>query len=177
MTYHTSPKLNDWQKQIIYGTVLGGSSIIKQKNGRNCYLSMRGNKKEWLQYKAYQLNCIASQTPYHTKDGYIRWHSASSPVFNQFYNIFYKEGKRKIEMETLDTLRDIGFAVWFFDAGGIEGNRITLNTRIYGNYTEVISRYFNEIGLENQYNSKINFSEKASEQFLAIISDYVPKLK
>ena len=51
MTYQNGPILKENQKQTLYGTILGGSSIIKPDRGKNCYLAMRDNNKLWLDYK------------------------------------------------------------------------------------------------------------------------------
>ena len=34
MTYYDNPDISDWHKQIIVGTVLGGSSLVKPKKGQ-----------------------------------------------------------------------------------------------------------------------------------------------
>ena len=58
MTYQVGPIITEAQKQILYGTILGGSSIIIPNNGRNYYLAMRGNNKIWLNYKIEALKCF-----------------------------------------------------------------------------------------------------------------------
>ena len=62
MTYQNGPTLNSYQKQILLGTILGGSSIIKPERGKNCYLAMRDYDQEWLSYKIELLKdfCIIS---------------------------------------------------------------------------------------------------------------------
>ena len=36
---------------VLIGTILGGSSLAKPPRGKNYYLSMRSQNKQWLQYK------------------------------------------------------------------------------------------------------------------------------
>ena len=55
MTYENSPIIKSYQKQILYGTILGGSSIVNPTYGRNCYLAMRDNNLNWLSYKINEL--------------------------------------------------------------------------------------------------------------------------
>ena len=117
MTYFVSPPVSDWQKQIIIGTVLGGSSIVKPAKGRNCYLFMRSKNKDWLIYKTTELEGFSSQRPFNLEGNTLRWHSNCYPIFNEFYELFYKNGKKIVTMNILDRLRDIGLAIWYGDAG------------------------------------------------------------
>ena len=55
MTNQYGPTLKESQKQVLYGTILGGSSLIKPEKGKNCYLAMRDNDRLWLSYKIESL--------------------------------------------------------------------------------------------------------------------------
>lgn len=178
MTYYKFPKITDDQKQIIHGTILGGSSIIRQKNGKNCYLSMRGRNQKWIECKAQELNFIAPPNPYcQEKNGYFRWHSKSSPLLTEWYNLFYKDDKRTISMNILDELRDIGLAIWFLDCGKLKNKEIVLNLDHFGNKEiKIISQYFKEISLNNKIQkSNIKLNKEASEKFIKVIGIHIPE--
>lgn len=182
MTYFNNPDLSDWQRQIIMGTILGGSSIVKPQKGRNCYLFMRSSDKNWLNYKAEELSALASQRPFTKEGNTIRWHSNCYPIFTEYHDMFYENGKKVVKMSVLDSLRDIGLAVWYGDCGKIQKNKIVLNTNKFGeNGTAVIAQYFKEAGVgetsvikERKY-LRLVFSAEATERFLLITANRIPE--
>jgi len=178
MTYRIDYPVTDWQRQVIIGTVLGGSSIIKPKKGRNCYLSMRGKSAHWLECKTQELHFPRAQNPYYVENRrYFRWHSACLPLFNEFHKLLYDNGKRKVDIEVLNGLRDIGLAVWFLDAGSIRVNKLYMSVSWFADESiATICRYFQEIDLDNEIVGKsIVFSELSTKRFLRVVVDFVPK--
>ena len=101
-----SPLMSNRQRQVIMGTILGGSSIIFPKHGRTCYLSMRDKRRNWLEYKAVELGSLSSSSPF-TVEKTHRWHSKCYPLFREFYEMFYKKGSRFLHIDTLSALSDI----------------------------------------------------------------------
>jgi len=181
MTYYNNPTINDWHKQIILGTVLGGSSLVKPKGGRNCYLVMRSTDHDWISYKAVELAVLSSQNPFVEERNTLRWHSNCYPVFTEFYNLLYVNKVKTISMEALDPLKDIGLAIWYGDCGKIKNGRITLNTNKFGEGNKTIMEYFNQAGIgetevirDRRY-LRILFSEKASEKFLMLVAHRLPE--
>jgi hypothetical protein len=167
------------QKQVICGTILGGSSIIRPKKGRNCYLSMRCKNPEWLEHKARELQTLASFAPF-TREKTFRWHSMCYPVFEEYKNEFYKEQNRFLSLESLNPLQDIGLGVWYGDAGRIKQNKIIMNTHVWGEKgSEVIVEYFSLLGYtpelfceRNCY--RVRLDEKSSRHFFSLISHHLP---
>jgi hypothetical protein len=180
MTYYSSPPLSNWQKQVICGTILGGSSIVKPSKGRNCYLFMRSSNRNWIIYKAEELKDFASQRPFTEEPNTLRWHSNCYPIFNTFRDIFYKNNKKTVTMEVLDTLRDIGLAVWYGDSGKIHKGNVWLNTHKFGEKAnKLICKYFNEIDIKcdiikNRGNYRIIMNKEGSQTFLKTIGHRLP---
>ena len=88
MTYQCGPVLKNDQKQILYGTILGGSSIIHPERGKNCYLAMRDHDNIWLTYKIEMLKeffKLDQNTIKKDKNTY-RCYSVAYPVFNDIYD-------------------------------------------------------------------------------------------
>ena len=180
MTYYSSPEVTDWQNQIILGTILGGSTIVKPPKGLNCYLFMRSSHSEWLKYKAAELIDFASQQPM-TQDGNtLRWHSNCYPVFNEYRDLFYKGSDKTIPMSILDGLKDLSLAVWYGDCGRIRKGCVVINTcKFRENGTKTIARYFNEIGIEAETflergNYRVRLSKTGTEKFLMIVGHRLP---
>lgn len=174
MTYYICPMMTGNQRQVILGTVLGGSSIVKPKKGRNCYLSMRGGNPEWLQCKAQELSFLLPPNPFFgERKDYYRWHSKCSPLLNDLYDLFYPNNKKTIRMEILDELRDIGLSVWFLDSGTIKNSQVIIKTK---SEADIISKYFSEVGLQNDIvKNSVVLNKISSMKFLNIIHPFVPQ--
>jgi len=180
MTHMINPKVTAAQRFLIIGTILGGSSIIKPKKGKNCYLSMRDKDISWLKHKSDQLKDLASQSPM-TIEKTNRWHSVCYPIFNEFYDMFYKDGERRLRPDDLNLLHDSSIAIWFGDSGKCKGKNVVLNTNIWGKGgTEAVVEYFNSLDWKSSVflergNYRIKMSDESSEEFLNLVGSYLPK--
>lgn len=173
--------ITDWQKNIIIGSILGGSSIIK--SSKNCYFSIRSRNKLWLEYKIQELN-ILFEKKYLKKDKKTyRCNSKTCEVVSEFYNLLYKEKKRFICDKILHPMKDIGLAVWFLDSGGKCGRNnknIFLNTTLLKEKgSDLVVKYFNEMEIFCSKSStknriRIIFNVESSSKFIHIIKDKVP---
>jgi len=141
-------KLTGWQKQIITGAVLGGSSLIKPKLGTNYYFSMRNKDKLWLQYKIAELEGFFLTSKLTKDDKTYRARSMCSQVFTEMHGVLYESNQRKVTKETLDLLRDIGLAIWYLEGGGRAGrnkkNAYLNTTKLGEDGTELVKEYFND---------------------------------
>jgi hypothetical protein len=177
MTYIIKPLISSWQRQIILGTILGGSSLVKTE-GRNCYLSMRGRNLGWIEYKSQAIDMLAPPNPFlTTKTGYFRWHSCCSPLLNDFYDLFYRNGKKTANMDVLNELRDIGLSIWFLDSGKIKDKELYMNTVYLGeDGTKIVNQYFREIDLISEViGTKVHLDKPSTSKFIEIIVHLIPE--
>lgn len=180
MTHILSPKIEGRERNIIMGTILGGSSIVRPTKGRNCYLSMRSKDLNWLRWKATELEQFASCDPI-TVEKTNRWHSICYPVFNEFRDLFYTESNdRKLDGSTLDLLQDLALAVWFADCGKYVDGKVMLNTHIWKEEgSHKVVEYFkcldwnSEVCTERK-NFRVRISEQSSKDFLKITMPHLP---
>lgn len=183
MTYQSSPELSNQQKQILYGTILGGSSIIKPKKGKNCYLAMRDNNPDWLCYKMFELKSLFKQEgePVKRDATTNRCYSKAYPIFNDMYDTFYVDGQKCVTKDILESLTDIAWMVWFLDSGRKSSRKAYLRTHKYGKEgSEIIAEYFNSLDCEcdihlcrNRY--EIVFSNHGAYEYLKVIAHRMPK--
>lgn len=182
MTHMINPKITHAQKFLIIGTILGGSSIVRPKKGKNCYLSMRNKDMQWLKFKSEQIKDLASPSPM-TIEKTNRWHSVCYPLFNDFYAMFYENGKRKLKEKDLQLLHDSSMAIWYGDSGKYNGKNIIFNTHIWGESgTQLINEYFESLDWSSfvfleRKNHRIKLDKKSSEEFIKITSQYLPEYK
>lgn len=182
MTHQFSPQITEKQKQIIYGTILGGSSIIRPKKGKNCYLAMRDKSKDWLEYKIKLLNNLFKNNDDIIKKdkNTYRCYSIAYPLFNEVHKIFYNEKNKIISRSTLDLLTDQAWMVWFTDSGRKTKRKCYLRTHKFGEQgTLTIAEYFNSLECECEVHTSRNrfeivFTNKGSLEFLKIISPSKP---
>lgn len=173
----------NFEDQILIGTVLGGSSLVKPPKGINYYLSMRSQNIQWLEYKMLEMHSFFSNIKFHKYGNTYRCNSCCNSRITNFYKDLYQGKKRKIKMETLDRLTDTGLAVWFLDSGSKTGRskkNAYINTTKFGiEGSEIILKYFNEIGMPCNINHdsnrlKVLFTVKGTEVFLKTIAHRFP---
>ena len=171
MTHIINPQINNKQRSIIIGTILGGSSIVRPTKGKNCYLSMRDKDLNWLEFKTKELENLSVKDPI-TKEKTYRWHSICYPLFNEFESMFYENKKRKLKIEVLNLLQDVSIAVWYKDCSVLNKNKIILNKHIWGEEgTELCVKYFNSLEWDAEIykerkNYRIKFSENSSKEII-----------
>ena len=182
MTYETSPIIKPFQQQILYGTILGGSSIVNPTYGRNCYLAMRDNNLNWLSYKINELKeffKIDSNTIKKDKNTH-RCYSVAYPCFNDLYRVFYKEGKKIVTKEILESLNDLAWMVWYIDSGRKSKRKVYLRTQKFGEEgTQIISDYFNSLDCSCEIKKQkdrfeLVFDNKGAQEYLKTFVHRLP---
>ena len=180
MTHMINPKITTSQKFLIIGTILGGSSIIRPKKGKNCYMSMRDKDLSWLKFKADQIKDLTSQSPM-TIEKTNRWHSVCYPLFNEYHEMFYEGKERVVRTDSLNLLHDSSIAIWFGDVGKCRGDLVSVNTNIWGKKgTETIVEYFKSLDWQcdivmERKKYRIRLDKDSSKDFLKLVSPYLPK--
>ena len=161
------------QRQIILGTLLGKSYIVKLK-GRNCFITIpESSDINWLNYKASIID--NSKNVFIRDNKRLLWRSRCRLSWNQIYEEFYKNGVKKVTMPILDELRDVGLCTWFLDKGKFIKGQVCLGTTVFGlKGNKIIYQYFNEVGIpceikKERDTGKILFTKKGTEVFLATI--------
>jgi hypothetical protein len=141
---------------------------------------MREKDISWLRFKSEKLIDLASQSPM-TIEKTNRWHSVCYPIFNEFRDMFYKEDKRLLNIDTLNLLHDSSIAIWFGDAGKCKGEHVVLNTNIWGEEgTNLVVEYFKSLEWEasvslERKNFRVKLDKKSSNEFLSMVSSYLPQ--
>lgn len=179
MTHYINPKLSERERDIIKGTVLGGSSIIKPSGGKNCYLSMRSKDGQWLDFKAHELNGLSSQEPV-TIEKTNRWHSLCYPIFNDIRSLFWDKKERKISDKAFEGISFVSYMIWFGDAGIYKNGIVVLNTHVWGEEgTNKIVKHLNSVNYNasvflERKNFRVKLSNESSFNFMRSISVFFP---
>ena len=182
MTYSSNPHFSSKQLQIVYGTILGGSSIVKPRNGINCYLAMRNKNKFYLAYKVSELECLfkAEDSVVKKDKNTFRCFSVSYPIFNELYDQFYKDNQRIIKDEILESLTNYSWMIWFLDCGVKHIRNAKLRTTHLGlKNTDKISEYFKSLDfpceiVKTKNQIALQFKKDVFENYIGTFFSCVP---
>jgi hypothetical protein len=173
----------DFEHQILIGTILGGSSLVKPPKGKNYYLSMRSKEENWLIYKMAQMPTLFKIPATHRYGNTFRCNSICTDILTELRSDLYLGDQRNISMNVLDSLHDIAITIWFLDGGSKTGRarkNAYINTTKFGkDGTDIIEKYFNEVGMECNVNRdgkrlKILFSIPGTETLFKVIAHLFP---
>lgn len=171
------------KSQVLLGTVLGGSSLVRPPKGINYYLSMRGQDETWLRYKMEELKEFYVDPKVRKYGTTLRCNSCCSDRLTDLHSALYEDTKRKADIRVLDTLRDIGLAVWYIDNGGKTGRgrkNAYINTTKFGeDGTETVLEYFQAVGMPCNVNRdgkrlKVLFTVEGTLSLFKTIAHRVP---
>lgn len=175
--------LTNREKQLVLGTLLGNSSIIKPKKSKTPHFQLResiSKEGKWIRCKAYELKRFSRPKSFvEDRDSY-RWNSISNSCWEEFHNLCYNDGKKFISMEWLDKLQDYGIACWFIDKGEIQKNMAFIRiSRLCEQSVKNIHSYFEIIGIggeiKNYGGSKIiAFKNENFLKLMKLISHRFP---
>ena len=175
--------LYTFEHQVLIGTILGGSSLIKPPRGKNYYLSMRNKNETWLRYKMAEMPTYFKNPTLNFYSGTYRCNSSCNESLTNLRDYLYEGNKRTIKMDVLDSLKDIALAIWFLDGGsktGRDRKNAYINTTKFGEAgTKIVLQYFNEIGMSCNINRdtnrfKILFTVDGTTTFLKTIAHRFP---
>ena len=178
--------MNDDQRQVVLGTLLGNGYICKGK--KNHYLCMRHSVHhlDWLKSKAMELGDLASANPWYEYETTWTWRSRCDSIFVELRKLYYPKDVKEVSMDWLDSLRDIAIAVWYGDSGCLAGRNsknACLRTQSFGfKGNKIIETYFNEVGFPCSMNKSRNsfvivFSVHSTRKFLTMVAPYLTKKK
>jgi hypothetical protein len=189
--------LDDWQnkknnrelvfsnreKQLVLGSLLGNSSIIKPKKSKNPHFQMRESVNKggtWIQCKAYELQKFSRLKSFVQDSDSYRWNSISDACWWQIYDLCYENNKKNITSSWLDILQDYGLACWFMDKGIIQNQFVGIRiSRLDENSIEEIFNYFKIIGVPGEFRNfggskTIQFRGKSKLAFMKIVGQKLP---
>ncbi|OGN09122.1 MAG: hypothetical protein A3J46_05205 [Candidatus Yanofskybacteria bacterium RIFCSPHIGHO2_02_FULL_41_11] len=154
--------LNDRQKSIVIGSILGDGNLSPNWSSTNYRLSIGQSEKQkdYLMWK-YELlkDWILSKPRYYERTRSLSFRTISHQLLTDLYRKFYKDSKKIVPKDIKDLLTPESIAVWYMDDGNIRRN----NGRVYGYYlnTQSFSRE------ENEYLSQV-FQDKYDIKSLVI---------
>ncbi len=185
-------KLNNEEKSILFGTILGDAYLQKTgENNARLRLEHGAKQKDYLFWKVEKLKKLFQGKPKYLKRihpiakkeyRYWRHQSQSTPYLGKIHKIFYPKGKKRIPQELKEYLNPLALAVWYMD-DGYYYQRDRCSYLYLGNVTQKEAKNVSQTILErfniaNRVLAKkkgyaIYFSPKETLKLKEVIKDYL----
>lgn len=144
-SYKDNTQLTTLQKKALIGLLLGDVHASRIKAHHNTRLSFDQSKEHHSDYLNYLYELFepfvgtepkSTQRKPDKRTGQVYdsmvFKTLAFPCFNEFYELFYSEGKKIISSNISDYLTDVGFAFWIMDDRGKTTNgELLLHTNSY----------------------------------------------
>jgi len=186
--------LNDTQKSILFGSILGDGSFRNMNKSCNPMFSETHSIKQekYLKWKKDILGELCDYEEYY-KSQYskeynftekYRIHSKSNEVFKEF-EFMYKNGKKKIpNVGVEEYLTPLALAVWFMDDGSTgfsdtQKPRAKFHTQGFTEHEvfilrEVLLHKYNIESTQHNYKGwQIDLTKNGTKKLFEIINDYI----
>lgn len=181
---NTVERLNQFQKSVIIGTVLGDGYIRIVPGRQDAFLEINHalSQSDYVQWKYSVLENISAGAPKMRKSNgirqAIRFHTRQSPELTKLYNRFYSN-KTKIIPKDLE-LDAVMLAVWFMDDGSrCRESDVYLNTQQFDTESQaILSRALKRLELKATLNKdkeyqRIRFLKESVPYLFSIIEPYI----
>jgi hypothetical protein len=170
--FNKSLKLDEWQKQIVLGSVLGSGDILPKN--KSYYFRCRSHDVKWLEWKNDQLLEFASKTAFCLVKKIYYWRSIVHKEFSCLRDNLYIDNKRSPTMRVLNQLRDIAIGVWFYDKGKVEGTEASIRLSCGGE--KIVQKYFSEVGMPCVLEGNVlKFTRQGTKKLLFVAIDKLPE--
>ena len=114
-------ELDEYQKAIIVGTILGDACLHENWSKTNSRLQIRHSiaQKEYVLWKYEALKSLVLTAPQHYgRTNSVWFRTISHPDLTKLQQIFYRDGKKIIPKNIKQFLKSpLTMAVWFMDDG------------------------------------------------------------
>lgn len=196
-TYGITYWLNDIQKQVLHGMLLGDSTFIKDKRYNESYKVMFFHSEKQKDYFDKKINAFNKFTytvkNYTSGYGSLCYKSGiNNPYLKDIYNLI-GDRKNNIAVEFLNSITPLTLAIWYLDDGSREKGSDEINTtnkysratfsafRYDENVVDLLVNKLNEFGYQaskhfakrdNGFSIRLN--SEGSQKFFNDIAKYVP---
>lgn len=186
--------------QFIRGSLLGDGSIAKLGEGAKNHKMTFGHgskQQDYLKWKQDYLRSyslagdiitkVVSINKRYKSGECISFHfkAKSHPIFTQFYNLYYLQGKRKICRKDIVEMNEFALAIWFMDDGHVWSRKnrtacLVLNTTSFreSDVKYLMQLLYKKWKLNSSYlktDNCIRISVESSPVLLELIKPYMVK--
>jgi len=123
----TEISLNQTQKELIYGSLMGDGKRQTNQSFASFSIKHSSKQEKYVHWKYSILENIASKHSYQKTSSYdkryghdnesVSFYTHANSDVEEIVSKFYETGKKNITQEILDNLTDLSVAVWYMDDG------------------------------------------------------------
>lgn len=180
--------LDDNQKAIVIGTILGDGCLCDNWSKTNYRLKMSHSikQREYVLWKYGILrDWILTEPKVYEKTKSITIRTISHPELTDLHGIFYRDKKKIIPKNIQDLLNPLTMAVWFMDDGNIIRDKSRfcgyhMNTQSFTfkeneRLAEILNSEFKILCTvqKNHGKHRLHIGSRSRNQFTDLICDYV----
>lgn len=177
--------LSKEQEQIIIGGILGDSHLRREYKNTSGEFAHSLKQKEYCIWKREFIKefCAETKETFQTdkrnKKRYdkIICRILTNPVFNSYYDLFYKNKIKIISKEMLYRLEGLGLAVWFMDDGSKHVKTYSLATNCFSlEDLKIIQEFFlvkYNINTSVHKGNVLYIKTNSSQTFKKLIEPYI----
>lgn len=185
----TPRKLTQFQKEVLFGTLLGDSSLRFPKKAKHASCTcMHGIKQqEYCKHKCMIFESIGATGKYHKRKisdprtgiyyEDFSYYLPANPELDIWYDNFYQNGKKHIPFNLIKYLTPVSLAYWFMDDGSKTKNGYYLCTNcfeleeLYQLQTILLEKF--QIVTRLHKGNKLYITAKSTALFTYLISPYI----
>lgn len=183
--------LSEAQKSFLVGTLLGDGGLNSSSKNYRLVVQHSIKQRKYVDWKYEQLrNWTLSKPSYSAINNALVLRTLSHPELTEYYNRFYRNGKKVVPKTIQQLLNPFVLAVWYMDDGNIRRQ----NGKIYGYYlntqsftyeenkvlSKVLEKKFSlqSYVLKNKGRYRLYFGSKSKALLPKLIESYVvPSLR
>ena len=186
---NTVERLNQFQKSVIIGTILGDGYLRIVPGRQNAFLEVNHavSQREYVMWKYEVLTGVRAGAP-SVRHGNgtrqaIRFYTRQSEEFTELYRVFYTHGTKAIPSDfKLDALM---LSVWFMDDGSrCRESDVYLNTQQFDAESQIVLlnalrelRLHATLNKDKEY-QRIRFLKESIPRLFALMQPYIiPSMK
>lgn len=156
-------------REILFGTLLGDAFLEQNGKYRRFVCAHSSKQQEYITWKFNLLSQLTQcrldykvrQDPRNGKIySAFQLRTITSPIWDDFYNLFYKNGRRIIPSSLPDIISAQVLAIWLMDDGyrRSDCNAMRLNTQGYSyQENQVIKQSLNNLGIESRIHHQAKY--------------------
>jgi len=189
---HPIPQLTKTQKEYLFGALLGDDALLKKKEEIYPHLQVNHSAKQkdyvswkyniWKELVLSRIKKISIKVKGKIYPTY-QFHTRAHPEFLDYYNLFYKNKRKRLLKEILNNLIPFSLAIWYMDDGTYIKSRgrawLATNSFTYQEHL-IIQRYFRgkwnlptTIGTSDSGTHYLKFNTENTIKFLKLIENYI----
>ncbi len=181
---NTVERLNQFQKSVIIGTILGDGYMRIVPGRQNAFLEVNHalSQREYVDWKYAVLQNVSAGAPKvrigNGNRKAVRFHTRQSEELTEIYRQFYQNKTKVIPGDLL--LNSVSLAVWFMDDGSrCRESDVYLNTQQFDIESQtILLKALSELGLKATLNKdkeyqRIRFLKESIQRLFSLIHPHI----